>query len=319
MDEITLNVDSNILLDHFRARNQQADKVLCLCLGDRGYFAEITFVAKAMLYATAHDYKLVLDSSEFLHRYDKGWEDYFLPFCENYDREIHGEPAMTARFGDASASRESRGEGLKNFRAILDFFQRNVEIGPYRFQRQFDTLRALGNAILRFSVRAEREIGALVASLGLPEQYAAVHVRRGDKVGDEDIFYAADLYMEELSSLETVDTLFIMSDDYTAVQEVQQWLGVRRPDVRSVTLCTPKHAGFDIWKLRAGENFFAHRAGDSQPLEFREFMFAETVQLLAEAHIASRSVQFISSAKSNIFRAVRMMHNHPASCIGLQG
>jgi hypothetical protein len=314
-----LDINSEELLDHFVQRNEQDQPILLYYLADRGFFAEVTFLARVMLYAVDFNYRLVIDSSDFLHSYNRGWEDYFLPFCETYDPVVHRNIAKVARFGDARIPQSERGEALVNAVGILSHFSPRLNIGPYEIYRQVNILREFTRAIFRLQPDVAQRIEQMERSINLPEHYAAAHIRRGDKVGDEDIFYACEEYMEKLDSMDSVDTLFIMSDDYRAVEEVCGWLADNGASTKPLTLCRPDHAGFDIWKLRAGEHFFSHREGSVQALTFHDFMYLETVQLLAEVGIASRATQFVSSQRSNVFRMVQMLHSDESACVGLAG
>jgi len=69
----------------FVRNNEQHKKYFVFHLGTRGFFAEITTVARAAIYAHAHGLQFVLRNELFGYRYKLGWGDYYEPFCAEFE------------------------------------------------------------------------------------------------------------------------------------------------------------------------------------------------------------------------------------------
>jgi hypothetical protein len=292
-------------LRHYREENEARERCFVYTVGDRGFFAEVTTVARAMIYAWTQGMQLVLDSSEFSYRYRVGWADYYRPFCKEVT-EISGESIREwIRF--------TRRGDRRPFEKLRGFEPEKLEIGATRIEEMQQMLRHCMLLICQLGEGAREQVDALRRPLDLPSRYMAVHVRRGDKVGDEDIFYPVEMYLDRLE-LGGDEVVFVMSDDYRAVAEVREAMVARGLKGRVATLCRSEHTGFDIWKLRAGGAF----AGSDRDLDdrqaYRRYVFEESNRLLAETAIAAGADRFVSTWGSNVGRTVWYLSDSPDSC-----
>jgi hypothetical protein len=292
-------------LRYYRAVNEAQEGCVVYHLGDRGFFAEVTTVARAMIYGWAQGLQLVLDSSEFAYRFRDGWRDYFQEFCR--DASEVGADRIRERFrfkltGDRS-----------HFTKLRAFEPKSFRFGTLEILGVQQQIRHFMRLLFRLSYDSERQVERLRKSLGLPASYVAIHIRRGDKVGDEDIHYPVELYFEQLGNIGN-DMIFVMSDDYGSVAEVGEYLAARGGANLVKTLCRREHSGFDVWKLRAGESF----AGGSQAFDgeemYRRYVWEETNRLLAETVIAAAAKRFVSTFRSNVGKTVSYLHGEPEEC-----
>ena len=184
---------------------------------------------------------MLLDSTEFAYAYRRGWEDYFEPFCVAPDSVDPQRIETWFRFNPI----EEREVFMSLLRSEPDRLRfGSTEIAPFEaIMRHFMRL------IFRLKDDCVDEISRLTKRLELTERYVAIHVRRGDKVGDEDVAYAVERYFDALGPL-SGETVFVMSDDYGAVTEVSNHLDRHCLTSNVATLCHREHSGFDIWKLR---------------------------------------------------------------------
>ena len=292
-------------LRYYRAVNEAHSDCVAYVFGDRGFFAELPPAARAMIYAWTQGKQLVLDSGDFAYRCRDGWADYFEPFCADASQvapERIRERFCFTRTGDRS-----------QFEKLRAFDPRHIRFGTLEIEGMQPLLRHFMRLIFRLGYDSQRQVRQLRESLQLPESYVAVHIRRGDKVGDEDIHYPVDLYFEHLGPLHD-ETVFVMSDDYRAVVEVREYLQAQKRTNRVATLCRQEHTGFDVWKLRAGESF----AGGARAFEgedvYRRYVWEETARLLAETVIAAGAKRFASTFRSNVGKTVWYLHEEPDAC-----
>ena len=145
-----------------------------------------------------------------------------------------------------------------------------------------------------------------------PGAFAALHVRRGDKIeGDPGHTDAAGNVVIEgeatpmavcleliLAAAPTTDTLFVLTDDYAAIRELR----ALAPRLRLVTLCPRTSTGY------------RNRDFLQRPLAART---AALRRVLAEVQIAAQSALFAGPYKSNLARYVANIHRDPARCVSV--
>lgn len=72
------------LLSQYTKLNNSFKKKLVFRLGmEAGFFSEYNNMILAMLYCLEHKIKFTLYSKDANFGYNEGWNDYFLPFCED--------------------------------------------------------------------------------------------------------------------------------------------------------------------------------------------------------------------------------------------
>jgi hypothetical protein len=298
------------LLRYYRAVNEAHEDCVAYDLGGRGFFAEVTTVARAMIYAWVHQRQLVLDSSDFAYRTRDGWTDYFRPFCKEVSEVVPKRICERFRFemqGDRSPFQKLRG-----------FDPERLRFGTLELAGMQPLLRHFMRLIFRLSDESQRQVDRFRQSLDLTGSYVAIHVRRGDKVGDEDVFYPVELYFEDLGRFRD-ETVFVMSDDYRAVIEVGEYLESHGRANRVATLCRPTHTGFSVHKLRRRESFAGDDRGMEGEEDYRQYVFEETNRLLAETLIAASASRFVSTFGSNVGKTVWYVHDEPDECRLLRG
>jgi hypothetical protein len=125
--------------------------------------------------------------------------------------------------------------------------------------------------------------------LGLPAEYNAVHIRRGDKIAEHDYKHLENYVkaINEDASTIPQGALFVASDDFSVIKELQVLL----PGVNILTFCDKKSAGYDqkqFGKLSLNERI-------------RKLM-----DFLAELEILISSRNVFASSSSNVAIFVRM-------------
>ncbi len=295
-------------LRYYRSVNEAREDCLVYELWGRGFWAEITSVAQAMIYAWHHGLQLVLDSSDFAYRARDGWTDYFQRFCRDASEVPSEKVRERLRF-------RPRGQP-SDFPKLQAFTPPTSRFDKVELPNRDAWLRYFLRMIVELGPASATELGRLRESLDLPKDYVALHIRRGDKVGDEDSFYPTELYFERLEERVPLGNrgIFVMSDDYAAVEEVHRYLVSRGRTNQVLTLCRPVHTGFSVKDLQAGKCF---AGGDREILDeagFRRYAWAETNRLLAETLLAAQASVFVSTQGSNVGRTVRHLHPDPEAC-----
>lgn len=243
------------LLEEYNKLNKSYGKKLVFRLGmESGFFSEFNNMVIAMLYCLQHKIQFVLYSAPANFGYEKGWEDYFLPFCKEVGNDFHRR--YNHRYPGAYFSRWERLKFIfyKTFYRF-DYFTHELwysirdkdamENAHYNIpQLGIDgDLRSacsvLAGMIWRLNEKTKAEINELVAPLHLPPRYVGIHIRRGDKSSESD-FLSTARYMEVIGSKTEIKNVFVATDDYAIYEELTR----DYPGWNFVTLSTPKDKGF---------------------------------------------------------------------------
>ena len=286
----------------YRRLNEGFEDCVLYSMANRGFFAEITSVARAMIYALANRKQLLLDSADFAWRSDQGWSDYFKPFCYSADEVDQTRIKQQISFKDR-----------KSFKRLSQFKPQRLRFGSIEIEGFFEILGFFLSMIFRPTPGCQKEIDGCVAQLGLPAHFDVIHIRRGDKIGDEDVLFPASDYLKILNPMPQNNSLLVMTDDYSAVREVSECLAHGSKKINMVTLCQQEHGGFDQGQLRDKKRFISvdeHKSEGSYP----DYVYDQVIRLLAEVSLAVRSRTFVSTKGTNIGWAVWMMHPQKDFC-----
>jgi SAM-dependent methyltransferase len=294
----------------FKRVNREHDSCVVYCLGDRGFYAELTTVARAMIYAWDHGRQLLLDSRGSMWAHEQGWEDYFESFCGGPDDVDPGRILERIEFQPGGKNRD--------FNRLRGYMPKELSFGRRRLKDFQEILAFFTSMIFQPTSDCQAFVDRLTGTLNLPAEYDAIHLRRGDKVGDEDVYYPVGDYIQRLGDLPPGRTLFVMSDSWAAVQEVRDFLASQGSAVRVVSLVPRERTGFDVWKLRRGEAFMGEGQGRLDEKLRAEYVRDNTRELIAETLVAARSKRFVSTWRSNVGRTVWFLHSDHGQCTLLQ-
>ncbi len=287
--------------DVYRSHNERHERVLELILGNRGFFAELDYLARGVIFGWQNNLQVVIDGSQFPYTVDQGWTDYFEPFCPA-SIEIDRSRIMR-RFGHPAVGAN---------RAPRTFRPNELTIGPLQLRGFFTIHSFFLRMLLRPNRRCRDEIERLIESLALTGPVRACHVRRGDKVGDEDFFYPIGLYLDRLGPLHDGTALFVMSDDYRPVDESRQWLRRNGLEdrIRLATLVRPEDNGFDVDRLQRREMYL-----DLSDGERIDTTYSSTVRLLAETFIAANAERAVATHRSYVGLMIRHLSPRPKNVL----
>jgi len=221
------------LREHYNELNNSFKKTLVFHLGaDAGFFSEYNNMILTMLYCLEHKIRFILYSGNANFGHDKGWKDYFLPFCDEETEKFH-------------AKYNFRYPGIfKILRPQVLFYHllhRNClltyEVLPSarkdtQKQKQYyipelgidggvqDACCVLVELTWKYNLQTEDRIKKLLLSLKLPERYAGLHIRGGDKSKEATLQPVSD-YIEKLSAVYDGQNIFVLTDDYCFINELK--------------------------------------------------------------------------------------------------
>lgn len=138
-----------------------------------------------------------------------------------------------------------------------------------------------------FNEEYKNKISDMISTIELPTNYIGMHIRRGDKDTEVDL-YDTDIYFELAEKLSDCRNVFILTDDYRVIELVKE----KYPSWNVSTLTFPYERGFVLKSSTAD----ADRADK------------ELVKVFASLEVISKALHFIGTVSTNpgLFLGMRM-------------
>lgn len=236
--------------------NNSFKKKCIFRIGDsQGFFSEINNMIFAMIYCLQKKIKFILYSDNANFSPTNGWEEFFLPFCQ----EVHGKHhKYLNKRSEPKTTKKKRIlhfvirflKNISNTQYTYDIFDKFVykEFMPQKIainelglfgNNTIEASQKIAEMLWRFNDKTKNEIDKRIAVLNLPEKYISVHIRGGDK------FYKpeesnSDIYIEKIKSLTEIKDIYVYTDDYRYILEIQE----KCPDWNIYTLCNEDEKGY---------------------------------------------------------------------------
>ena len=258
------------IAEEYRKLNSSFRKTLIFHLGvDAGFFAEYTYMVNAILYCLQHKIQFKIYSADANFGYDKGWTDYFMPFCEEVTEpfhckyNIHTAPSWRKVFAVCLQQKNIRFIKWKlkslatNRIATVSAFKaykrrtllnHNVNFNPNQhfyipeLEIDGDYMHAFNKMVeitFRFNKKTTVECHKLIESLHLPPYYVGCQIRGGDKATETELL-PPEYYVQIMKDKIENQTAFVLTDDYTLFHRLQEL----SPNTRWLTLCSPEEKGY---------------------------------------------------------------------------
>ncbi len=263
-------------------------------LTQRGFASEINNLCLAILYCVDKKIQFKLDSSSWN---SGNWEDYFLPFCDNY-KGFTGSPDLIFHKSRKNLIKGKLIEFLYSKHTVLDkkiwnemrstsFFKKKFYIPELNIDGGiFEAKQKIFSIIYKYNNTIKQQLTELP-----PKEFAGIHVRRGDKLIEEASLFEVEKYIKIISEKTPhINTIFIASDSYEVVEEFE----THYPNYTLVTFIPESSMG------HLQKNF---------NLSTKEQRFANTLLLLKDINFLTRSTIFVGTYSSNIGRLIALLRN----------
>lgn len=263
------------LLNRYQKLNSSFKPVLVYHAGiDAGFFSEFNDLVFMILYCLEHKIQFKLYSDDANFGVDRGWQDYFEPFCEEvhdkFHRVFNRHPHYVTwkRIVNAGSFKA----GISLFRWVLKsdlyiFLAKIVRIfnGKSSFNyythdlherisiknRRYyvpelnidgDYMQAYNvifDLVYKFKPDVEEEIASLTSELPLPEKYVACQIRGGDKFIEYDLL-SFDLYLKRIKEVTDLKDVFVLTDDYEIINKLRS----KAPEYNWFSFCQTDERGY---------------------------------------------------------------------------
>ena len=281
-----------------------------------GFYSGIFFMLNHYIHCKENRITFVLDTMEWLFKYNAGWEDYFENIDLLFDAAADNEPTTSRSAG------------------VMQFFRHSQIIENFGIAKY----RAAIREIYRYNI-ATRDYIAHVAATQLAEvgyNFDAVFIRRGDKLYDESAFIPTVEYFKLLMNRRRRFAgtsplhIFLQTDDYNCVIEAQAYIdgynagydGKHQP-VQLFTLCRRENTGGMIIfprnlnetiKYNASAQYVSENIAEyAKRRSVYEYtppeIYEHTLEMIAGVDFVLRSRICVLDLQSNVSRFIRLMRD----------
>jgi hypothetical protein len=271
-------------LTEYTSYNQKHKKRLVFHFGENaGFYSEFNNMVLGIAYCLLHNIRFQMYSDDAVFRTDKGWNDYFLPFCEEKHCILH-------HLTNKRANRKKTGR-QRVYRVFNQIFNPHLYLTSdlwYEFRNLDKTLEnkayrlffpeseslqdvcaEIIGMIYRFNDSTQKEIDQSIATLNIKGEYVGFHIRGGDKIIEHKLLEVKE-YIDTAEKTTNIRQAYVFTDDYSAFE----LLCAEYPQWRFFTLASSDDEGY------------FHKQFIKLPVEVRRakmiYMFS-SIELLSQA------------------------------------
>lgn len=282
-------------------------KRIIYSLTGRGLFSELSNLALAVVYAAYNNEVLILNTRNWNARIKKGWRDYFEPvlpesnclMCSQCVVYTKRKPWWGNLYYNPSAFWGYYAFYMMN--KVFLLFNPKTELGCDVFMKmrsknfigKHENIRndysLVLKRILKLNLDTLNYMQKERDKLGLPADYIAVHIRRGDKITSCEMKEIdLSLYVDAIKGKSHISrNVFIATDDASVVDELKSVLSTD---------------GFHVYSNAAvAQNGFDESSFNSKD---RQSRYRDTLNILLDMDIMIHSLFFIGTYSSNVSRIV---------------
>jgi hypothetical protein len=281
---------------------------------DAGFYSEIANMFVAISFCLENNIAFKMQSHGKMNFYDKGWCDYFKPFCDEIKSPLLSFFNMRPYMRHGIKKIGAFPYLLKKYYSI-DYLTQDIfdqMRSEYRFKKKItirdlnidgsllDFFSELIKEIYVFNDSVQKEIDKILTNLSLPEDYFAVHVRTAKQTEGVPL-YEDELYMKHV--IGNCKNVYIHSDSYDIIALIKS----KYPYLNIFSL-TP--TDFKGWSHEFWSTDFIKLSPN-----IRKGIF---INLLANVEIFRRANCFIGSNDNNP-GMFTMMCRAGKNCIDIMG
>lgn len=191
-----------------------------------GFYSEFNNMVLAILYCRLHNIDFEIYSHDANFGYEKGWNDFFLPFCK--ETKWKGHHYINQRYTNPKDGKRKR---------LMDFYKfihphtyltpdlwndfRHIDQTEMATKEVRDAVKPIVDTIYQFNTKTEDEINTLMQSVHINGPYVGFHIRSGDKKTETDLLQIK-VYIEKAESMTDIRRAFVSSDDYRNVEYLRE-------------------------------------------------------------------------------------------------
>ncbi|MGI4751466.1 MAG: hypothetical protein ACRYFB_12605 [Janthinobacterium lividum] len=297
-------MDRNDWIKNYNKLNDSFNKTLVFRVGiQAGLYSEINHMFLAILFCLKNNIKFILSSVNNNFSYEKGWEDYFLPFCEENRSKLYLKYNARSYQIKPTIPNIIKTKLVKKLTGI-NYLTQDIWtfIRDAKFQNEtfnipsleisgnlVSALQIVVNHIWHFQPAIQEEVTTKITPLNLPSNYVGVHLRSGDKSTEAKIS-PVQKYIDYIKNTTPLKDLFVLTDDYKNIKEIQRSFS----EYKVYSFCQENEKGFS--------------EGAYNKLD-KEDKKKITIKLLTDTEVLYKSATFIGTFSSNVGLFIGMRRN----------
>lgn len=307
-------MDNTEWLRSYNKLNTSFKKTLVYRWGaDSGFFSEYNNLVIAILYCLKNNIRFVLSSRDALYTIDKGWQDFFLPFCEENNEPFNtkfnqrsykfSQDLSYLTFPNKYAKIKehvyrfisSAAAGYYRNVKKIDFLTQDLwdkirddkivserfnfpELNIYNFNFLQATQEVINN-IWYYSKQSEQIVNEFKNKVQIEKPYLGMHIRAGDKIIETELRQGNE-YIEAAERQSDIRCAFILTDNYKIFSQLKEYY----PNWKFYTLCEPSETGYFHNKFNA---------------QTKKDKYTQHLKLLASIDLCANSNHFVGTYSSN--------------------
>lgn len=196
-----------------------------------GFYSEFNNMVLAILYCQRHNIAFELYSADANFRIKRGWQDYFLPFCNESINPVHH--YINHRFdapkgGKRKLLYDTYKRLFPNNCLMSELWNdfRHIDHSELTTSEVQKLSAPIINDIYRFNPSTQKQIENLISTINLCCPYIGFHIRGGDKQSEHDLL-SIDKYISRAEKLSDIRQGLISTDDYrnfeTLCEQYPNW------------------------------------------------------------------------------------------------
>lgn len=235
----------------------------------------------------------------------KGWQDYFLPFCTEIPntmtvlnrKSFYARKYRAIRPVFRTILQHTTGCSSFLFDSIGHGWPAKINVKALSHQRDFDSISGeVALALWKFNDKVSKDIGG--SAFGDERYDFAIHLRRGDKI-QEFSYVSLDAYVEALEPWrDSGKSVFVASDDFSEKNRLCDLL------VKDFSLSVTPTILDKKENINAG---YDQKTFNDLPANIRQ---NKIVELLCEIEIMRQSGTFIGASTSNVFITLKRLRKN---------
>lgn len=275
---------------------------------DAGFFAEFKYIVNAVLFCLQNKIRFILYSSDANFAVERGWDDFFKPFCTEVTDTFHSRYNVHTLPPMSELRQRNPHIGIvklvawkfKTFlcaivcriksrvcygRDTLSAY--DVPVNPashYCIPEMsmdcdyLEAFRKIADMMWRFNDDMSRRMNTIIETLALPPHYAGMQIRGGDKITEVSLLPPA-IFVDTLRHVSPLRDVLLLTDDYGILEKMHR----EYPDYTWHSLCAPSEAGY----VNAA---FAHTAASAKKEQMTRFLAQVDALLRSDAFVGSITV-----------------------------
>ena len=325
-----------ISLEDYNKKNASYKKTMVFHFGAfAGFYSEYNNMLKAMAFCLVHKIRFKLYSKDSMFCPVNGWTDYFEPFVEEVDDEIHHlynkrfpeNPTRTAFFGVFIKRKIYRMLGDKSWKVSFSFYDTFVRNRRLKWKYGFDfftfdlwndffhinpakkvrvrsvfsgtyleLIKDLDEMIWRFNIETKSKVDKFLLNTLLSEAFVGMHIRGGDKSIEAELI-SWDKYTER-AKLDRPEcrNWFIFTDDYSIVESIQN--------------AYPQHKVYSLCDISERGYYYGEFVAD------KEKIVDKMIRMFASVEMCKKADYFIGTASSNPYYVISLFKGGK-NCVSL--